>query len=86
MQRYYIISLLNGIIIFRSSRLEVFLQISQNSQESTCARVSFLINFIKKETLVHVFSCEFCKIFKNAEKTSSGCFCIFAIAGLIKYS
>ena len=23
------------------------------------------INFIKKETLVKVFSCEFCKIFKN---------------------
>ena len=23
-------------------------------------------NFIKKETLAHVFSCEFCEIFKNA--------------------
>ena len=36
---------------------KMFLEISQNSQESTCARVSFLIkfqpeacNFIKKET------------------------------------
>ena len=42
---------------------------SQNSQENTCARVSFLIgvacNFIKKETLAQVFSCEFCEIFKN---------------------
>ena len=44
---------------------------SQNSQENTCARGSFLIklqaccNFIKKETLVKVFSCEFCEIFKN---------------------
>ena len=50
---------------------KVFLKISQNSQENTCARVSFLIklqasacNLIKKETLAQVFSCEFCKIFK----------------------
>ena len=55
---------------FRSSRPEVFLKISQNSQENTCARVSFLIklqacNFIKKETLAQVFSCEFQEIFKN---------------------
>ena len=47
---------------------KVFLEISQNSQENTCARVSFLIklqawdcNFIKKETLVKVF----CEISKN---------------------
>ena len=47
---------------------KVFLEISQNSQENTCARVSFLIaacNFIKKETLAQVFPCEFCKISKN---------------------
>ena len=50
---------------------KVFLEISQNSQEKTCARVSFLIklqaacNFIKKETLAQVFSCEFCEISKN---------------------
>ena len=45
---------------------KVFLDILQNSQESTCARVSFLINnFIKKDTLVQVFSCEFCKISNN---------------------
>ena len=31
----------------------------------TCARVSLLINFIKKETLVQVFSCKFCENFKN---------------------
>ena len=50
----------------------VFLEISQNSQESTCARVSFLIklqaetcSFIKKETLAQVFSCEFYEISKN---------------------
>ena len=51
----------------------MFLEISQNSKENTCARVSFLItlqasptsNFIKKETLAQVFSCKFCKISKN---------------------
>ena len=51
---------------------KVFLQILQNSQENTCARVFFLIklladtdNFIKIETLAQVFFCEFYKIFKN---------------------
>ena len=45
-------------------------KISQNSQENTCARVSFLIklqacNFVKKETMVQVFSCEFCEILRT---------------------
>ena len=42
------------------------------SVKVTCARVSFLIklqasacNFIKKEALTQVFSCEFCEISKN---------------------
>ena len=43
----------------------VFLEISQNSQENTCVRISQACNFIKKETLAHAFSCEFCEIFKN---------------------
>ena len=50
----------------------MFLEISQNSKENTCARASFLMklqasacNFIKKETLAQVFSCEFCEISKN---------------------
>ena len=50
----------------------MFLKISQNSQENNRARVSFLItlqaspyNFIKKETLVQLFSCEFYELFKN---------------------
>ena len=50
----------------------VFLEISQNSQENTSARVSILIkllpetwSFIKMETLAQVLSCEFCKIYKN---------------------
>ena len=50
----------------------MFLKISQNSQGSTCFRVSFLMklqakacSFIKKETLAEVFSCKFGEIFKN---------------------
>ena len=51
----------------------MFLEISQNSEENTCARVSFLIklqalscSFIKKEALAQVvFSSEFCKLSKN---------------------
>ena len=52
---------------------KVFLKISQNLQESTFAR-AFLhknaglpqtCNFFKKEALAQVFSCEFCKVFRN---------------------
>ena len=48
----------------RCSVKKVFLEISQNSQENTCARVSFSF-FIKRETLTHVFSCGFCEMFQN---------------------
>ena len=48
------------------------LKISENSQEKTCARVSFLIklqneacNFLKKDTLAQMSSCEFWEIFKD---------------------
>ena len=47
---------------------KVFLEISQNSQENTCASLSFLLklsDFIKKERLAQVFSCEFCEISKK---------------------
>ena len=57
----------------RCSVKKVFLEILQNSQENTCARVSCLIklqasglkacNFIKKETGRGV--CEFCEISKS---------------------
>ena len=56
----------------RCSTKKLFLKISQNLQENTYAKVSFLIklqawacNFIKKETLAQVFSYEFCEISKN---------------------
>ena len=64
-------------IMNRSSLSELFykkgvLKVSQNWQENICARVSFLIKlqveiciFIKKNTLMRVFSSEFWKIFKN---------------------
>ena len=42
---------------------KVLLEILQNSQENTCASLFFqACNFIKKETLAQVFSCEFCEI------------------------
>ena len=43
----------------RCSIKKVFLQNSQNSQENTCARASFLIKLQARG------SCEFCEIFKN---------------------
>ena len=51
--------------IFRSSRPKVFLEILQNSQEKTCARVSFLIKLQASCLALQVFSCEFCEISKN---------------------
>ena len=67
-------TLLKSWSICKSSRLVVlckkaFLKSSQNSQENNYASVSFCrpaCNFIKKETLAPVFSCELCEIFKNS--------------------
>ena len=59
----------------RGSVKKVLLEISPNSQENTCAGVSFLIKWqasglrlatlLKKETLAQVFSCEFDEISKT---------------------
>ena len=50
----------------------MLLKISKNSQENTGAGVPFLMKLpkacniiIQKENLEQVFSCEFCKVFKN---------------------
>ena len=43
---------------------KVFIEISQNSQENTCTRVSFLIK-LQAWGLAQVFCCEFCEISKN---------------------
>ena len=72
------VSWLNQTNHLRYSIKTGFLKILQNSQESTCAKVSFLMklqasglrpqacNFIKKETLVQVLSWEFCEISKDS--------------------
>ena len=56
----------------RSSLRKVFVEILQNLQDNTCAKISFLIklqvsvcNFNKNETLAQVFSREFCETFKK---------------------
>ena len=41
--------------------IKVFLEFLQNSQENTCARVSFLINL----QTWGLFFCDFCEILKN---------------------
>ena len=66
--RHQSASILTEALVRRCSVNKVFLEISQNSQENTSARVSFLIklqNFIKKETMGQVFSFEFFKISKS---------------------
>ena len=59
----------------RCSLKKVFIEIWQNSQENTCATVTFLIklqakacNIIKKETLVQTFSC-FAKLLRTPSFT-----------------
>ena len=49
------LKMFSAIICYRSSRPEVFWK---KGALRAC-------NFIKKETLAQVFSCEFCEIFKN---------------------
>ena len=51
----------------------MILEISQKSEENTCTKVPLLIklqasacNFILKEILAQVFSCEFCEISKKS--------------------
>ena len=52
-------------VVRRCSVKKVFLEFSLNSQENTCASISFLqplaSNFIKIKSLRQVFSCEFCE-------------------------
>ena len=66
-----------------------------NSQENTCARVSFLVklqaktcNIVEKKTLAQVFSCEFCEISQNTflhrAKTSDKRYSTLLLFGLRK--
>ena len=55
------------------------LKMSQNSQKNTCNKVNKppACNFITKETLTQVISCEFCEIFQKnffIKNTSDGYF------------
>ena len=50
------------VVILTCSVKKVFLEISQNSQENTCARG---LQLYYKKTLAQVFSCGFYEIFKN---------------------
>ena len=54
-------------VVQRCSVKKEFLEISQNSQENNCARVSFFnkVAGLRPATLLKKFSCEFCEIFKN---------------------
>ena len=79
---YYLVKLLSpdeasGAVVQRYSVKKVFLRISKNSQKNTCARVQ-ACNFIKKETLTQVLSCEVSEIFQNTyiflQNTAGGCF------------
>ena len=50
----------------RCSAKQVLLEISQNSQENTCSRVSLACNFIKKMfSIDDSLGCEFCEISKS---------------------
>ena len=54
---------------FQKQPPEVFLEVSQNLRENTCARVSRL-QFIKKESLSQVFSCEHLLLLLATKNTS----------------
>ena len=58
----------------------MFLEISQNSQEITCASL-----FFKKETLAQVFFCEFCEISKNNFFTEHRCWLLLRIRNTVKH-
>ena len=64
------------ISLHRSSRPEVFCKKCFLRKCAKFTRKRLCQNFIKKEALAQVFSCEFCKMFKNIlQNTSSGSFC-----------
>ena len=72
----YIEAVIRGVLLKK-----VFLEISQNSQENSCARVSFLIklqasisNFFQKQTLVQLFSFELCGISPFLQYTTATVF------------
>ena len=78
-------------VTWRCSVENVSLEILQNSQENTCARISFLISwwpeagsFIKKESLAQVFSYEFCEMFKKTFFYRTPTVTVLFLAGLLQ--
>ena len=64
----YIIITFSEAVVRKCSVKKVFLEISQSSQENTCAwhyTRPYVCNFIKNEALAQVFSCELRELFKN---------------------
>ena len=52
-------------VVRRCSVKKVFLKVSQNSQENSCARVSFLIKFQKKRLWHRYFPVNFVKLLRT---------------------
>ena len=78
-------------VTWRCSVENLSLKILQNSQENTCARISFLISwwpeagsFIKKESLAQVFSYEFCEMFKKTFFYRTPTVTVLFLAGLLQ--
>ena len=65
--------LLQEAVAYRCSVKKIFLEISQNSQENTCARISFLI----KRLWDGFFPVNFAKFLRTSflQNTYDGCFC-----------
>ena len=59
---YLYVTYTSEAVIKRCSVKKAVLEVSQNSQENACARVSFLK---ERLFLAQLFSCEVCEIFKN---------------------
>ena len=73
--------ILSEAVAQRCSVKKVFLEISQNSQENTCARDSFLIEpatLLKKDLWYRYFPVNFAKFLRTPffRETSGGCFSI----------
>ena len=58
-------------VAWRSSVRMVYLEISQNLQEKTCARVSFSMKLQArvKDNLAQMFSCDFCEFLRISFST-----------------
>ena len=79
------------VVTWRCSVENVSLKFLQNSQENTCARISFLISwwpeagsFIEKESLAQVFSYEFCEMFKKTFFYRTPTVTVLFLAGLLQ--